>query len=365
MTEDEAQARLVDAAPSSAVAFLAAWVVFWLLLLTLAIQEQLRGGHGAIWQPLLWEGSSCLVASGIVALLWRQLPLLDRLLAQPLRWFAACLVWLPLATIGFVAAIYAIRHGVYAAFGSSYQHAPWSQVIQYESLKFSLFSLMFIAILFGLRSHAALGVARLKVERLLRLTQQAQLQQLTQQIEPHFLFNALNTIASSIHANPDLADTLVLRLSALLRAATDLTRRSEVTLDEELTLLQAFVDIMQARFAPRTMVHWDIDENSRRCMVPTLLLQPLAENAYRHGLAAIGTAPALLTISLRSRRLGDRLQLEVVDDQGQMPEPLADGVGLANLRQRLALLHQQAATLELVPRNGGGVVARIELPCGC
>ena len=343
-------------------AFLFAWAVFWLLWLTVSVQDYLRQGRSQLWQPLLWEGSSCLVASLVVGLLWRRVHAQDHLLAQPWRWFAAALVLLPPVAAGFVAAVYALRHAVYAALGQTYRHESWGSVFVYESIKFGLFYLLFAAILFGLRSHAAMGAAHVHAERLRSLTQEAQLLQLTQQIEPHFLFNALNTIAGTIHTDPELADSLLLRLSALLRAATDLARRPEVTLAEELRLLEAYTGIMEQRFAPRVAVSFDIDPASHICQVPALALQPLVENAFRHGVEQVARA---CHIVIRSRLQGGRLLLEVEDDLGTLAQPLVPGAGLANLQQRLALRYADQATLTLSPRTGGGVLARIELPCGC
>jgi two-component system, LytTR family, sensor kinase len=237
-------------------------------------------------------------------------------------------------------------------------------VFRYEALKFSMFYLLFVAIVFGLRSHAALAAARLRLERERRLAQSAQLLQLAQQIEPHFLFNALNTIASTIHTDPALADTLLMRLAALLRAATDLARHPETTLADELTLLEAYASIMRERFAERVDIVFDIDPATHPCKVPSLLLQPLLENAFRHGVER-RLAPTRIVV--RAHRADARLYLEVQDDAGELP-PGPDvpwGVGLGNLQQRLLTRHGDSASLTLQRRDGGGVLARIELPCVC
>ena len=156
----------------SPAAFLLAWALFWLLLMTVSVQDHRRHGLVTLWQPLLWEGTSCLVASAIVWLQWRKLHRQDHLLPHPWRWFAAGLVWLPLVATGFVAAVYALRHAVYMVLGETYRHETWGVVFRYETIKFSLFYLLFIAILFGMRSHAAMGAARLRTERLRVLTQE-------------------------------------------------------------------------------------------------------------------------------------------------------------------------------------------------
>jgi len=344
------------------LAFAVAWALFWVLMMTIGVQDHLRQGGTGPWKPLLWEGSSMLAASLVVWLQWQRAGRLDALLARPWRWFAASLGWLPLAAPCFVAAVYALRHAVYAALGQPYVHDPWPVVFRYEVLKFSMFYLLFAAVFFGLRSHAALAAARLRLEREQRLAQSAQLLQLAQQIEPHFLFNALNTIASTIHTDPALADTLLMRLAALLRAATDLARRPETTLADELGLLEAYASIMRERFAERVDIAFDVDPGARDCKVPSLLLQPLLENAFRHG---VERRLATTHIVVRTRRTGERLCLEVQDDAGELPDAPAWGVGLGNLQQRLSTRHGERASLTLQARDGGGVLARIELPCEC
>lgn len=356
-----------DAAPMPRLAFGIAWALFWVLMMTIGVQDHLRQGGNAVWKPLLWEGSSMLVSSLIVWLQWRRTARLDELLNRPWRWFAASLAWLPLAAPGFVAAVFALRHAVHALAGEAYTHEPWPVVLRYEALKFSMFYLLFTAIAFGLRSHAALAGARLRLERERRLAQGAQLLQLAQQIEPHFLFNALNTIASTIHTDPALADTLLMRLAALLRAATDLARQPETALADELALLEAYASIMRERFADRVDIVFDVDPAALACRVPSLLLQPLLENAFRHG---VERRLARTRIVVRAHRSDQRLRLEVQDDAGELPsrpalpEMSAWGVGLGNLQQRLQTRHGDSASLTLQAREGG-VLARVELPCVC
>ncbi len=343
--------------------FLMAWVVFWLLLVTVGVQDDMRNAQGDLWRPLLWEGSSCVVASALVALLWRNVPRLDPLLGQPWRWAARPLVLLPLVAPAFVAAVYAIRHGVHALAGLTYRHPPWPQVLLYEGVKFALFYGLFVAMVFGFRSFAALHAERLRAEANLALAREAQLTQLAQQVEPHFLFNALNTIASAIPDRPALAEHLLLRLAALLRAATDLTRHPLVTLEEELSLLRAYADIMGQRFADRVTLRWHIDETLLGQRVPALLLQPLLENAFRHGVER-HAGPARIEIEV-ARRDETTLRARISCNLGQLPaipEVPTDGVGLATVRRRLALLHGARASLVLQPTEGGGVSAILECP---
>lgn len=339
--------------PRARTGWLLAWSAFWLLMATVAVQDHVRlNGPHALWRPLLWEGSSCLVASAMLALMWQRAPRFDRELTRPLRWFASQLWVLPLLAPLFVAVVYAIRHGAVASIGQTYNHPPWGQVFLYECTKFALFYTLFVAVVFGLRTHIALAEQRLR-------TQAAQLAQLTQQLEPHFLFNALNTIASAVHDKPDLADSMLTRLAALLRATTDLTRRPTCTLDEELQLLEGYTAIMCERFADRATLEQSIDPAARACRVPTLSVQPLMENAFRHGVERSSEHTHLV---LRAQRHGDRLRVEVEQSRGGVAEAPTMGVGLGTLRERLAALHGERMQVGLEALPGGGVRAWFELP---
>ncbi|MBE7417166.1 MAG: histidine kinase [Ideonella sp.] len=336
----------------SHAAWLLAWLAFWLLMVTVAVHDHLQQHSGELWKPLLWEGSSCLVASVMLGVMWRRVPRYDATLARPLRWFALQLRWLPLLAPLFVASIYAIRHAVFAVLGQDYVHPGWGQVFAYECAKFTLFYLLFVAAVFGLRTHAALGEQRLRA-------QAAQLAQLTQQLQPHFLFNALNTVAATIHTDPEAADTMLTRLAALLRAATDLTRRPTCTLDEELRLAEGYTAIMCERFADRVTLVREIDAAARACRVPTLSVQPLLENAFRHGVERFSAPTRVL---LRARCSGRRLRVEVEQDRGELPATPTLGVGLGTLRERLAALHGAHSAVGLEPLAGGGARAWFELP---
>lgn len=344
---------------------LLAWAAFWLLMLLVGVQEEWRDGSRQWWwRPVLGEGSSAIVATVIAVAQWRLVQRLDPLLASPARWFTRVLVWLPLLAAGFVLAIHGLRWGVRELAGLPHGRESLGAAFFYEALKFSVFYLLFSGLQFGLRSYLAWHAERLRAERLARLSQQAQLAQLTQQLQPHFLFNALNTVSSLIHTDPQLADTLLMRLAALLRAATDVSRRPQQPLAEELALLQGYAAIMCERFADRVQLQWDIDPRAGACLVPTLGLQPLLENCFCHGVER-RIAPTCIRVSAQLDEPAQRLRVVVEDDAGVLAaSPPSDGVGLGNLRQRLAVLHGDQARLEVRQREGAsGVVATVELPC--
>jgi len=337
------------------------WLVFWSLITTGDVHDQMRQGGYELWEPLLWEACSFIVASLIVLVQWRRSEGHDELLAHPWRWMVHnSLIWLPLAAPAFVVSTYALRHGFYALLGKTYVHEAWGVVFRYNMLKFSIFYLLFACVIFGIRSHVALSDTRVRLERHRSLAKQAQLLQLTQQLAPHFLFNALNTIASTIHTDPELADSLLMRLSALLRAATDLARKPETTLEEELRMLEGYAAIMRQRFTDRVALTFEIESETRACRVPTLVLQPLLENAFRHG---VESHRGMTRIWVRAYLLNQRLHLVVENDTSELTTDLEFGVGLSNLRERLQARYKDQASLSLDSRHEGGFIARIELPC--
>ena len=345
----------------------AAWAAFCLLMLLVGLQERWYAGE-ALWPwPLFYEASSMLVATAVAFWRWRRSPLDDPWLGQPARWFWRVLRWTPLVALAFVGLLYGTRHVVRAAFGLPYQHQPWPEVLAYESLKFSVFYLLFAGVQYALRSHRALAAERLRAERLERLSTEARLAQLTQQMQPHFLHNALNTIAALVHDDPDAADAALLRLSQLLRAATEVSRRPLHPLADELALARSYAALMQQRFGPaRVQLHWDAADPPAAVAaapVPALSLQPLLENAFTH---AVEMRAALTTVHVGVQAEQGRLRLRVADDGAGPPQQpdagRAGGVGLANLRERLQALYGEAGTLTLRARPGGGCEAVLDIP---
>ena len=343
-------------------ALLLGWCAFWLLMMAVGVQDELRHGQLPLWRPLLYESTSALVATALALLQWRLAQRLDPLLPQPRRWFTRLLLWAPGLALGFVGLVYGLRHAVHALIGVPYRHEPWAQVIVYESLKFAIFYLLFSGVQFGVRSFLAWNAERLNSERQARLVQQAQLAQLTQQLQPHFLFNALNTVSSLIHTDPDLADGLLTQLAALLRAATDAGQRPEQPLADELVLLRAYAAIMTQRFGDRVQMDWEIDAAAAACRVPTFCVQPLLENCFRH---VVERRRAATHITVRARCSAGLLRIEVEDDGDGPLESAAFGVGLGNLQRRLEALHGARARLALQSRAGAGTLAFLELPCAC
>ncbi len=194
---------------------------------------------------------------------------------------------------------------------------------------------------------------------------QARLQALRMQINPHFLFNTLNTISALIHENPDAADRMIVRLSGLLRRTLDRGDVQEVPLREEIEFLKSYLEIEQMRFPDRLTVTFDIEPKTNELLVPHLILQPLVENALRHGILPREEA-GRVEISARLVN-GEHLELKVRDNgNGLAPTngtPEREGIGLKNVRSRLAQLYGGAQEFEIGNATGGGVEARLRLPC--
>jgi signal transduction histidine kinase len=214
--------------------------------------------------------------------------------------------------------------------------------------------------------HAVDGVRRarqreLRAAQLERSLAQAQLRGLRLQLQPHFLFNALNTISAVMYTDPRAADEMLEQLAELLRASLRTGQVDQLPLREELALLDRYLAILRGRFGDRLRVVTRFEPEAADALVPSLLLQPLVENAVRHGnVSRSGQGE----VEVRARREGDRLVLEVEDDGPGAAEATAaaGGLGLAATAERLELLYgaQQSFTAGNGPR--GGFLVRMALP---
>jgi len=190
---------------------------------------------------------------------------------------------------------------------------------------------------------------------------EARLGALRMQLNPHFLFNSLNTILVMVRDGDDkAAASSIERLADVLRRVLKIDQKHEITLAEEIDFLGQYLAIEQSRFSDRLHPHFDIAHALRAASVPELILQPLVENALRHGFGKRTESGKLL---ISARREGGDLLLIVQDDGAGLPtEAIQEGVGLANTRERLATLYGNRGQLELSRRDGGGAIAVIRLP---
>jgi two-component system LytT family sensor kinase len=183
------------------------------------------------------------------------------------------------------------------------------------------------------------------------------------QLQPHFLFNTLHTIASLVRdGRGEAATSTIARLGELFRQTLGNLQRDEVPLREELSFIEAYLEIEQTRFSDRLTVRFEVDRGTLEAPVPNMSLQPLVENAIRHGIAR---DPSAGRIEIRARQHDGRLRIEVRNDgpayagNGHGP---AGGVGLANTRARLSRLYGSGYRLDLAPDEAGGTLAVLEVP---
>lgn len=192
---------------------------------------------------------------------------------------------------------------------------------------------------------------------------EAQLEALQRQLHPHFLFNTLNTISALMHRNIEAADAMLERLSDLLRLTLDRIGLQQVPLKEELDFIEKYLDIERARFGDRLQVHFDIAAGVLHALVPTLLLQPLVENAVRHG---IGPKVGGGRLDVVARQDGDHLRLVVRDTGAGMPndtlQKFNTGVGLSNTRSRLEHLYGDDHRFEFHRPPEGGLAVTVVIP---
>jgi two-component system, LytTR family, sensor kinase len=188
------------------------------------------------------------------------------------------------------------------------------------------------------------------------------LQLLSVQLQPHFLFNTLNTIAEMVHHDAEKADRMITGLSDLLRRALDLEARQEIALEEEMGLLGRYLDIQKTRFDDRLSVTTRIADDVSEAQVPVLLLQPIVENAIRHGMGARATGGS---ISIEAKRVASRLVITVTDDGPGIADEALSGRqrrGLRNTRERLEALYGTAHALDLTNLPAGGAQIAVEIP---
>jgi len=191
----------------------------------------------------------------------------------------------------------------------------------------------------------------------------AKIEALKSQINPHFLFNTLTSISSLIRSQPDTARTLIVKLSALLRRLMR-SHQHFVTLREELESIDEYLDIEVIRFGPKLRVRKEINPDTLDIVVPSMLLQPIVENSIKHGFAR-KVGPGVITI--RSRRENGRAIIGVEDDGmgfmlERLDQPMSSGIGLANVRERLAVIYGDQYQFQLTSEPGHGTSARIEIP---
>jgi signal transduction histidine kinase len=195
-------------------------------------------------------------------------------------------------------------------------------------------------------------------ERQLEATRLA-LENLRAQLQPHFLFNTLQSISTLIYRDQPAADRMLTDLSDLLRLSLRSVGLQQVPLQDELGFLERYLDIMRVRFGDRLVIAVAVGPEVQNALVPSLVLQPIVENAIQHGMA---DRPDVGHVTVRVTRDGPSLHLEVADDGPGLPATPTDGIGLANTRERLSRLYGPSARVATISENGHGVTVRLTIP---
>jgi two-component system sensor histidine kinase AlgZ len=231
---------------------------------------------------------------------------------------------------------------------------PWLALVAYSALHAAV------------AHYVALNEAKVRHQQALALARDAELRALRYQLQPHFMFNTLNAISALVAdgRGPD-AQRMLARLGDFMRATLDGAQGHEVTLADEVSLTEAYLEIEKARLGDRLQVRWQIGPGLLAARVPHLLLQPLVENAIRHGIAP-RHEPGRLEILVSAE--SDRLTLELSNDRPSAALPLAtpsgseQAVGLRNVRERLMQLHPQASELDAGVLPDGRYGVRLSFP---
>lgn len=216
-----------------------------------------------------------------------------------------------------------------------------------------------VAVAHAFEYYRALHERELQTAELAKSLSQAKLRALQMQLNPHFLFNTLHTISALMHVDVEKADRTLAKLSDLLRYGLDSTDDQEVSLRDEISFLKRYLEIEQTRFGERLTVTMDIPEDTLKAQVPNLILQPIVENAIRHGIEPRARPGK---IELRARRENGELILRVRDNGDGLKDTKRQGIGTSNTRLRLQQLYGGDHRLRLENATDGGVLATLTIP---
>jgi LytS/YehU family sensor histidine kinase len=259
-----------------------------------------------------------------------------------------------------------------AVLAAAMQAIPWSRVFDSrllpKAMQGILWNVLIYCLILGVwsayRNHLRYVSAELGIEKLERNFSEARLNALRMQLDPHFLFNALNTISSQVTTEPKLARKMIEHLGDLLRLSLDQKSRNEISLMEEMAFLTHYLAIQKIRFGDSLNIVTEISSEANLAAVPSLIMQPLVENAIRHGLSRRAGGG---TVTIIARREEDMLTIKVLDDGvGLYPDWRLDrqtGLGLSVTRERISVLHPHGPNHFIVaPRTGGGVEVSLSFP---
>jgi two-component system LytT family sensor kinase len=315
--------------------------------------------HRAIeyWKPLVWETTSVIVLVALVPLVvwFERRYRLDA--PNRARTFAIHLGGAVAFSLLHVAGMYGARMLIYLLAAERYDYGNLWLSLVYELQKDIVTYAIILLVVFTVREYRRRREGELRAAELARDASDARLRQLTAQIDPHFIFNALNAISNRMHEDVEAADRMIARLADLLRSAYETDDSVFVPLGRELELLRGYLALMGERFRGQLTVELEVEPGLESLEVPRLLVQPIVENALKHGLAA---GRGRLRVEFR-RRTG-QLTCAVLDDGTGIREPARFGTGLSNVARRLELLFPDRHEFEIAAADTGGTRVWLAFP---
>lgn len=321
-------------------------------------QKALIWGFGE-WY--LW-GLLSLVLLKIIRWLDRQKSLKLKLL-----YFFSGLIVVPALYMYLYAAFWFATREIYPAqigtsFSTVYEFFIANYVLKVNDNTVAYF--LIVAAIYAFTYYKRLFQEQQQLAKVNELLITAKLEQLKTQLQPHFLFNTLNSITALIHSDPNRADLMTTKLSDLLRISLDSEKKQKVMLSEEISFLEKYIDIQKIRFEDRMNVVLSIDEKTKQALVPSLILQPIVENSIKHSVAK---SSEKIHISITTARVKNRLIIEIANSGKSLPADFKNSIqertGLQNSMERLNQMYRNQATLLIENNKPSGVIVKLSLPC--
>ena len=261
--------------------------------------------------------------------------------------------------------VFTVVYGYVSAFvAAALGIAPWQDIVSAATFGAAWHEMFWSLLVYGLvvayRYQQRYVSAELRMERMERNFAAARLNSLRTQLDPHFLFNALNTISAQVEREPRLARSMIEHLGDLLRLSLATHSKPTIPLQEEVAFLDHYLSIQKIRFGSSLHIEINIALDVQQALVPSMFLQPLVENAIRHGLSPRAGGG---TIVLRALGQGGKLYVSVLDDGVGLAQASREGVGLSVTRERIAGLHPEGSSrFDIHPRPEGGTAVEISFP---